>query len=93
VLLVEGSVALEGSVAGVRATGGATKVVLRAPSLPPLPGVISIDSSGDRHVLLVDDADVLVTSLVRSGVPFRGLEVVRTSLEDAFVALTTGGNG
>jgi ABC-2 type transport system ATP-binding protein len=92
VLLVDGSVALEGSVAAVWATGGATKVVLRAPFLPPLPGVISIDSSGDRHVLLVDDADELVTHLVRSGAAFRELEVVRTSLEDAFVALTTGGS-
>ena len=36
----------------------------------------------------VEDADAFVAALVRSGVPFRELEVTQVSLEDAFVTLT-----
>jgi ABC-2 type transport system ATP-binding protein len=63
-------------------------VTLRADALPPLPGVGSVDSRGDRHVIYVGDADAFVTALVRSGVEFRELHVTPTSLEDAFVTLT-----
>jgi ABC-2 type transport system ATP-binding protein len=87
-LLTRGRVALEGTVAEVRARGGMTRVTLRATALPPLSGVTSVDSQGDRHVMLVGDADALVAELVHSGVAFRELEVVPVSLEDAFVAIT-----
>ena len=55
---------------------------------PPLDGIASVDSRGDRHVVYVDDADAFVAELVRSGVAFRALEVMPVSLEDAFVSLT-----
>jgi ABC-2 type transport system ATP-binding protein len=92
-LLTRGRIALEGTVAEVRARGGMTRVTLRAAALPPLSGVTSVDSQGDRHVLLVDDADALVAELVHSGVAFRELEVVPVSLEDAFVAITAEAEG
>jgi ABC-2 type transport system ATP-binding protein len=56
--------------------------------LPVLPGVASVESRRDRHVVYVDDADAFVARLVHSGVAFRELEVVPLSLEDAVVALT-----
>ena len=56
--------------------------------MPPLAGVVSVDSQADRHVVYVEDADAFVADLVRSNVSFRDLEVAPSSLEDAFVALT-----
>ncbi len=45
---------------------------------------------GDRVELLVPDADGLVRDLVRREVSFRDLEVATASLEEAFLALTSG---
>lgn len=88
VLLAAGRILFEGTVAEVRARGGLTKVTLRARTLPPLDGIGSIDSRGDRHVIYVEDADAFVATLVHSGVEFRELQVSPTSLEDAFLTLT-----
>jgi ABC-2 type transport system ATP-binding protein len=88
VLLDHGRVVLEGTVPEMRARGGMTKVTLRAATLPPLTGVTSVDSRGDRHVILVEDSDALIRELVGAGVPFQELEVVPVSLEDAFIAIT-----
>ena len=87
-LLVGGRIVLEGTVAEVRARAGMTRVTLRAERIPPLPGVSTVESHRDRHVVYVGDADRFVAELVGSGVTFRELEVVPVSLEDAFVALT-----
>jgi hypothetical protein len=65
-------------------------VTVRAEKLPRLPSVASVESSLDRHVVYVEDADAFVAGLVRSGVAFRDLEVTHVSLEDAFVSLTRG---
>ena len=83
-----GRVVLEGTVPEMRARGGMTRVTLRTSSLPPLTGVTSVESRGDRHVILVEDSDALIRELVGAGVPFHELEVVPVSLEDAFVAIT-----
>jgi ABC-2 type transport system ATP-binding protein len=88
VLLVRGRTLLEGTVAEVRGRAGLAKVTVRTEELPPLPSVASVESSFDRHVVYVDDADAFVAGLVRSGVPFRELEVAQVTLEDAFVSLT-----
>ena len=55
--------------------------------------VASVESSVDRHVVYVEDADAFVAALVHSGVSFRELEVTPVSLEDAFVTLTRGAGG
>jgi len=88
-VLAHGRVVLEGTVAEIRARAGTTRVTVRADRLPVLPGVADVESRLDRHVVYVEDADAFVAGLVRSGVPFCGLEVAPASLEDAFVALTS----
>jgi ABC-2 type transport system ATP-binding protein len=93
VMLVRGGIILEGTVAEVRARAGLAKVTLRAETLPRLPGVESVESSVDLHVVYVEDADAFVAALVRSGVAFRDLRVTQISLEDAFVALTQEPDG
>jgi ABC-2 type transport system ATP-binding protein len=90
VLLVRGRIMLEGSVAEIRARAGMAAVRLRAARLPQLPAAALAESRLDRHVVYVADPDAFVRELVRSGLPFRDLEVSRLSLEDAFVALTGG---
>jgi ABC-2 type transport system ATP-binding protein len=91
VLLHAGRVALDGTVPEMRRHGGVTRVSFRAPRLPPLDGIVSSDSRDGRHVVWVEDADRFVADLVRTGVGFAELEVVPSSLEDAFVALTGDG--
>jgi ABC-2 type transport system ATP-binding protein len=88
VVLAAGRILAEGTVAEVKARGGLAKVTLRAAGLPPVAGVDSVHSNGDRYVLYVEDADAFVTALVRSGIEFQELHVTPTSLEDAFVTLT-----
>jgi ABC-2 type transport system ATP-binding protein len=78
------------SVAAVRGLVGLRRVSLTsAVPLPRLVGVAGIDHDGDRMHLLTADADRLVRDLVTAGVPFTGLEVSPTSLEDAFLTLTS----
>ena len=89
VLLTDGRVRLEGTVDEIRAMAGAARVTLTAQSLPAISGVQAVESRGSRHTLYVDDADEFVADLVRSGVTFGELEIVRSSLEDAFVTLTS----
>jgi ABC-2 type transport system ATP-binding protein len=88
VLIARGRVAGEGSVDDLRARGGRPRVSLRAEHLPPLPASAAISSTLDRHVIHVDDAEAFVEELVRSGIPYHDLEVMRPTLEDAFVELT-----
>ncbi len=55
---------------------------------PELPGVVGVERDGGRTHLLTADADRLVRDLVAHDVPFAGLEVRPTSLEEAFLTLT-----
>ena len=74
----------------MRRHGGVTRVSFRAARLPRVEGIVSSDSRNGRHVVWVEDADLFVAALVQADVCFEGLEVVPSSLEDAFVALTRG---
>jgi ABC-2 type transport system ATP-binding protein len=93
VVLATGRVVFDGTVPEARARVGLTRVTLRADVLPALPGVASVESRLDRHIVHVADADAFVARLVHSGVPFRELEVAPLSLEEAFVALTEERDG
>jgi ABC-2 type transport system ATP-binding protein len=50
--------------------------------------LLGVERDGDRVHLLTSDADRLVRELVARNVPFTGLEVRPTSLEEAFLTLT-----
>ena len=75
VVLLTAAASPRGTVAEIRARGGLTRVTLRARRAPSDRGRAPVDTRGDRHVVYVDDADAFVAELVRSGVPFRELEV------------------
>lgn len=53
-----------------------------------LEGVTDVKICGSGVTLISLDADATARDLVRSGIPFRDLEVIGACLEDAFVVLT-----
>ncbi|MGW2960097.1 ABC transporter ATP-binding protein [Streptomyces sp. NPDC001220] len=57
--------------------------------LARLPGVRSLEVRGDRALLRTDDSDATVIALAARNA-IRGLEVTPASLDDAFLALTSG---
>ena len=92
VVIDQGRVRADGTLAEVRSLVPARRVRLRVPDLPELAGVERSSRDGDRHELWTADSDALVRQLVTKGVPFRDLEVATASLEDAFLALTSPGS-
>jgi ABC-2 type transport system ATP-binding protein len=90
-VIAGGKIIAHGSVEDVIARVGLTRVHLRAPSLPDLPGVTQVERHNGTYTLYTPDPDDLVRVLTLKGVPFSGLQVERVSLEEAFLSLTEGG--
>ena len=91
VVIDQGRVRADGTLAQVRSLVPARRLRLRAPSLPELAGVDRINREGDLFELWTADSDAVVRQLVRTGVSFADLEVSTASLEEAFLALTSPG--
>ncbi|SDR14110.1 ABC transporter ATP-binding protein [Thermostaphylospora chromogena] len=89
VVIGQGRVLADDSVDAVRGMVGVRRVSMTVAEPPELPGVLSMEREGDRLHLVTSDADALVRDLVRSGVAFSGLEVRQTSLEEAFLTITS----
>jgi ABC-2 type transport system ATP-binding protein len=90
VVLGQGRVLADDTTAAIRNLVGVRRVSLTAASLPPLSGVTSQSTVDGRTDLLTTDSDRLVRELVTSGAEFSDLEIRPTSLEEAFLALTSG---
>ncbi|MFI6598312.1 ABC transporter ATP-binding protein [Nonomuraea sp. NPDC050536] len=88
VVVGHGRLLVDDTVQAVRDMAGVRRVTLSAESLPALPGVLGSSREDGRFHLVTGDSDRLVVDLVRSGVPFTGLEIQPTTLEDAFLAIT-----
>ncbi|MGW4795356.1 ABC transporter ATP-binding protein [Nonomuraea sp. NPDC004297] len=89
VVVGSGRVLADDTVRAVRDIVGVRHVSLVADDLPELPGVLGTERAEGRISLMTTDPDQLVVELVRSGVPFSGLEIRPTTLEEAFLALTS----
>ncbi|MEV0314017.1 ABC transporter ATP-binding protein [Nonomuraea fuscirosea] len=89
VVIGSGRVLADDTVRAVRDLVGVRRVSLVAGDLPELPGVLGSERVDGRTTLVTTDPDRLVVELVRSGTPFSGLEIRLTTLEEAFLALTT----
>jgi ABC-2 type transport system ATP-binding protein len=91
VVLADGRVLADDSVAAVRGLIKVSRVSLTSP-VPltdfDLEGLMTVEQAGDRLHLLTPDADRMVRELVERKVPFHDLEVRPTSLEEAFLVLT-----
>ncbi|GHO92980.1 multidrug ABC transporter ATP-binding protein [Reticulibacter mediterranei] len=88
VLLHRGMVLIEGSVDAIKARVGLKQIRFTAPDLPELPNVARVVKENQRYCLYAVDADAVVRELVRQSCEFHELEVLPTSLEDAFLVLT-----
>ncbi|MFC0530076.1 ABC transporter ATP-binding protein [Phytohabitans kaempferiae] len=88
VVLGQGRVLADDTVASIRGMVGIHRVSLTAPDLPDLPNVVGLERVDGRTSLFTADADQLVRDLVHAGVPFHGLQVQPTTLEEAFLTLT-----
>jgi ABC-2 type transport system ATP-binding protein len=91
VVLAGGQVIAQGSVDDITGRVGLSRVHLRAPSLPELPGVTHVETTNGSYTLHTADPDGLIRALALKGVAFTGLRVERASLEEAFLQLTGGG--
>ncbi|WP_433442588.1 ABC transporter ATP-binding protein [Nonomuraea sp. CA-141351] len=89
VVVGHGRVLADDTVRAVRDIVGVRRVSLVAAGLPELPGVIGSEREDGRIHLMTTDPDRLVVELVRSGTPFSGLEIRPTTLEEAFLAITS----
>ncbi|MGP3960459.1 ABC transporter ATP-binding protein [Nonomuraea sp. 3N208] len=89
VVVGHGRVLADDTVPAVRDMVGVRRVSLVADALPELPGVLGSEREDGRISLLTTDPDRLVIELVRSGAPFSGLEIRPTTLEEAFLAITS----
>ena len=88
VVVGRGRVLADDTVPAIRAMVGMHRVSLATTALPTLDNVVGIEEADGRTSLLTPDADRLVRDLVQAGVPFTGLQVQPTTLEEAFLTLT-----
>ncbi len=95
VVIGGGTVLADGPLEEVLSRVSVRRVTLRSAAprerLAGLPGVTSVAVDDGVVHLLTTDSDALVAALVRSELPYRGLEVRGVSLEEAFLALTGTG--
>jgi ABC-2 type transport system ATP-binding protein len=90
VVIGGGRVLADDSVGAVRGLVAIRRVSLTSRDpLPALDGLLGVEQQGDRLHLLTPDADRLVRDLVAFEVAFADLEVRPTSLEEAFLTLTS----
>jgi ABC-2 type transport system ATP-binding protein len=90
VVIADGKIIAHGSVDDITARVGLSRVHLRAPSLPELPGVTHVETNNGSYTLHTADPDELIRALAHQEVPFTGLRVEQASLEEAFLHLTGG---
>jgi ABC-2 type transport system ATP-binding protein len=96
VLMREGSIVADGSVAEVRAavSGRTIRAVVPGASnaeLTTLPGVIDVDRRGERAELACNDSDAALRALLACFPDAHDIEISAAGLEEAFIALTTEG--
>ena len=89
VVVGQGRVLADDTVQAVRDMVGVRRVSFAAPAVPDLPGILRSSVEGGRVHLLTTDSDLLVTELVRAGTAFADLQVRPTSLEEAFITITS----
>ena len=90
VVIAGGTIIAHGTVDDITDRADLSRVHLRAPTLPDLPGVTRVEVNNGSYTLYTANPDGLVRALALQGVPFSGLQVERASLEEAFVRLTGG---
>ncbi|SDK02292.1 ABC transporter ATP-binding protein [Streptomyces indicus] len=97
VVIDHGRIVADGTVEELKRAAGGTLVSFDLAGegsgwLAGLPGVTAVEIRGDRASLRSEDSDATVVALAGRGA-VRGLRVEATSLETAFLTLTSGASG
>ncbi len=97
VVVDRGRIVADGSGETIKAAAGHSQVSFDLAGRPTaglelLPGVVTVEVTGDRAVLHTDDSDATVVELARLGL-VRGLQVSLATLEAAFLSLTAPAAG
>lgn len=95
VVIDRGRIVADGSGETIKAAAGHSKVSFDLAGRPTaglelLPGVVTVEVTGDRAVLHTDDSDATVVELARLGL-VRDLQISLATLEAAFLSLTSPG--
>lgn len=97
VVIDHGRIVADGSGEAIKAAAGHSQVSFDLAGRPTeglelLPGVVTVEVTGDRAVLHTTDSDATVVELARLGL-VRGLQVSLATLEAAFLSLTAPATG
>ncbi|MFE6972677.1 ABC transporter ATP-binding protein [Streptomyces sp. NPDC057682] len=97
VVVDHGRIVADGSGEAIKAEAGHSQVSFDLAGRPSeglelLPGVVTVEITGDRAVLHTEDSDATVMELARLNA-VRNLQVAQASLEAAFLSLTAPGAG
>ncbi|QBD82836.1 ABC transporter ATP-binding protein [Ktedonosporobacter rubrisoli] len=87
-IIHRGRIINEGSVEAIKAHVGLKCLRLTTERQPELPGVVRSELKQGIYHLYTRDADASVRSLIQQNIDFSGLEVLPTSLEEAFLHMT-----
>ena len=93
VVINKGKIVSEGTPAEIKSVSAGRKIRCRtrltAEFLSALPGVTSVELSGDDVVVMTPRAEDVVREMLLRDETLSGLEIASPALEDAFLALTT----
>jgi ABC-2 type transport system ATP-binding protein len=89
IILEKGCIKIEGTVAQIKAMAGLARVRFMTDQVPiKLTHVEKIENAGKWVTLHTHNVDGLIRELVQSGIEFRQLQIVESSLESAFLNMT-----
>ncbi len=93
VVINKGKIVSEGTPADIKSVSAGRKIRCRTrltvEFLSGLPGVTSVERSGDDVVVMTPRAEDVVREMLLRDATLSGLEIASPALEDAFLALTT----
>ena len=93
VVINKGKIVSEGTPAEIKSVSAGRKIRCRTrltvEFLSGLPGVTSVERSGDDVVVMTPRAEDVVREMLLRDATLSGLEIASPALEDAFLALTT----
>jgi ABC-2 type transport system ATP-binding protein len=92
VVINKGKIVREGTPAEVKSSSAGRKIRCRtrlaAESLYMLPGVVSVEKSGEDVIMMSSSVEEAVREMLRRDETLSDLEITSPALEDAFLALT-----
>jgi ABC-2 type transport system ATP-binding protein len=98
VLMARGAVVADGPTTEIKAMVGTRTITATLPGVPlerllALPGISGGERRGEAVVLAADDSDTAIRALLAQEPDTRDIEIRGAGLEEAFLRLTTDGDG